>query len=38
MELTATNAEVASIMLALAAGEMSETDVANWIDTHAGAL
>lgn len=38
VELSATNAEVLSIMLGLAAGEMSEPDLAKWIEAHARAL
>ena len=38
VELTATNAEAASIMLALAAGELTEGELADWIDGHARAL
>ncbi len=38
VELTATNAEVLSIMLALAAGELSEGGLADWIDEHSRAL
>jgi death-on-curing protein len=38
VELTATNAEAASVMLALAAGELTEGELADWIDGHARAL
>ena len=34
VELTATNAEAAQAMLALAAGEMTEEALADWIMTH----
>lgn len=34
VELTATNAEAASVMLALAAGELTEGDLATWIEGH----
>ena len=33
-ELTATNAEAVSTMLALAAGQLTETDLADWIEEH----
>ncbi len=33
-ELTATNAEAASTILALAAGQLTETDLADWIEEH----
>ncbi len=33
-ELTATNAEAVSTMLALAAGRLTETDLADWIEEH----
>jgi hypothetical protein len=35
VELTATNAEAASVMLAVAAGELAEGELAEWIDGHA---
>ena len=35
VELTATNAEALSAMLALAAGELTEPELARWIDAHA---
>lgn len=35
--LTATNEQALSIMLALAAGEVSEGEVADWIDAHSRA-
>lgn len=38
VELTATNAEALSIMLGLAAGDVSEADLATWIDQHSRAL
>ena len=38
VELTATNAEAAAVMLAVAAGELTEGELADWIDTHARAL
>lgn len=34
VELTATNAEALSVMLAVAAGEMAETELGSWIDAH----
>jgi death-on-curing protein len=34
VELTASNAEALTVMLALAADEMSEGELATWIDTH----
>jgi death-on-curing protein len=33
-ELTASNAEAASMILSLAAGELSEADVSGWIEQH----
>jgi death-on-curing protein len=33
-ELTATNAEVIPVMLAVAAGELTEPELARWIDEH----
>lgn len=38
VELTATNQEVLSIMLALAAGEVTEDELADWNDVHSRAL
>ena len=38
VELTATNAEAATLMLAVAAGELAEGELADWIDAHARAL
>jgi death-on-curing protein len=38
VELTATNAEAASVMLAVAAGELAEDDLADWIDRRARSL
>ncbi len=35
VELTATNAEALSVMLSLAAGQMTEGELGNWIDAHA---
>ncbi len=37
-ELTATNAEAVSTMLALAAGQLTETNLANWIEDHSRSL
>jgi death-on-curing protein len=34
VELTASNAEALTVMLALAADEMSESELATWIDAH----
>jgi death on curing protein len=34
VELTATSAQVTNVMLALAAGELSEADLARWIEDH----
>jgi len=34
VELTATNGEALEAMLAVAAGEMTETELADWIKTH----
>ncbi len=34
VQLTATNADALSAMLALAAGQLTETDLAAWIDEH----
>ena len=38
VQLTATNAEAASVMLAVAAGELAEDELADWIDRHARSL
>jgi death-on-curing protein len=38
IELTATNAEAASLMLAVAAGEFAEGELADWIERHARSL
>ena len=38
VELTATNAEAASVLLALAAGELAEGGLADWIERHARSL
>jgi death on curing protein len=38
VELTATNPEALSVMLALAAGDVTEDDLAAWIDAHSRAL
>jgi death-on-curing protein len=35
LEFTAPNAEVVSIMLALAAGDLGEDDLARWIESRA---
>lgn len=37
-ELTATNAEAVLTMLAVAAGELSEAELANWIHAHSRTL
>jgi death-on-curing protein len=37
VELTATNLEVLSMLLAPAAGDVAESDLANWIDAHSRA-
>ena len=34
IELTATNTEALSTVLALAAGDLTEDDLANWIEAH----
>jgi death-on-curing protein len=34
VELTATNADALSTMLSVAAGQLTETDLAAWIDEH----
>ena len=34
VELMATNAEMLSVMLALAAGDMTEDELVRWIDAH----
>jgi death on curing protein len=38
VELTATNPEVLSVMLALAAGDVTEEELAVWIDAHSRAM
>ena len=38
VELMATNAEMLSVMLALAAGDMTEDELIRWIDSHCPAL